>query len=391
VAAADVRHARPRLELLYHALERGKPAWHQVLPVPGAEECLGSGEQAVVVLAPGQAGAAPECFDQAVLVREERREDVVRAQQVELALFVGERDRLLRRDGVSPGRIVVGHVTAGCLIAEPLAHHPRLGPGSLGKLRRRRGTALREGAIEAKPRTESNERRTERGRQVDHGLPHERVEPRPVDCCRCHWTPPERGMTARSSGASAIPPQAQRKRVAIRCLGALGGDLRTSNPRSIARLGANWVPEPRQSAPKPGTELRRITAPMCPICRDKSELACDQGLLAMQKVEGSSPFSRFDEGPAVMAFPCCLAGDMRPRRRDPSCLPEAFSGSSRPARLRLLKCVIAWDLTRPAGAAPGLHGHTSSSPCRTHLEQPRRSGAPDRDRGRSRSGARSPD
>ncbi len=152
VAAADVRHARPRLELLRHAVERGKPARHQVLPVPGTKERLRSGEQAVIVLAPRQAAAAPECFGQAILIREERREDVVRAQQVELALLVRERDRLLRRDGVSPGRIVVAHVTAGGLIAEPLADHPGLGPGSLGELSRRGGTALREGAIETEPR-----------------------------------------------------------------------------------------------------------------------------------------------------------------------------------------------------------------------------------------------
>jgi hypothetical protein len=43
---------------------------------------------------------------------------------------------------------------------------------------------------------------------------------------------------------------------------------------------------------------------MWPICRDKAVSMDDQGLLAMQKVEGSSPFSRFEEHPAAMALPC---------------------------------------------------------------------------------------
>jgi hypothetical protein len=34
-----------------------------------------------------------------------------------------------------------------------------------------------------------------------------------------------------------------------------------------------------------------------PICRDKAVRADNQGLLAMQKVEGSSPFGRFEEVP----------------------------------------------------------------------------------------------
>ena len=42
-------------------------------------------------------------------------------------------------------------------------------------------------APRAEPRTESDERRAERGRQVHHGLSHERLEPRLVDRCRRHW------------------------------------------------------------------------------------------------------------------------------------------------------------------------------------------------------------
>jgi hypothetical protein len=41
---------------------------------------------------------------------------------------------------------------------------------------------------------------------------------------------------------------------------------------------------------------------MRPICRDKAARTDDQGLLAMQKVEGSSPFSRFEEVPASERF-----------------------------------------------------------------------------------------
>jgi hypothetical protein len=41
---------------------------------------------------------------------------------------------------------------------------------------------------------------------------------------------------------------------------------------------------------------------MCRICRDKAVRAEDQGLLALQKVEGSSPFSRFRQGPVSEPF-----------------------------------------------------------------------------------------
>jgi hypothetical protein len=63
------------------------------------------------------------------------------------------------------------------------------------------------------------------------------------------------------------------------------------------RLGANWVPEPRQRATKPETERRDVKRTDMSICRDKAVKPRDQGLLAMQKVEGSSPFSRFRESP----------------------------------------------------------------------------------------------
>ena len=93
VAAADVRHARPRLQLLDDALERGQPAAHQVLAVAGAEEDLRAGEETVVMIVPVQARAAAERLGKAVLVGEERRQDVVRTEQVELALIVGKRHR----------------------------------------------------------------------------------------------------------------------------------------------------------------------------------------------------------------------------------------------------------------------------------------------------------
>ena len=176
----------PASQLLDDAVERREPAAHQVLAVAGAEEDLGSGEETVVVFVPGQARAAPERLDQAVLVGEERRQDVVRTEQIELALLVGERDRLLRRERVAPGRRVVDHVAAGGLVTEPLAHHPRLRPAPLRKLVRRGGTAVSERAVEAEPRAEPNERRAEGGRQIHHGLPQERLEPGLIDRCRRH-------------------------------------------------------------------------------------------------------------------------------------------------------------------------------------------------------------
>jgi hypothetical protein len=157
-----------------------------VLAVAGAEEDLGAREEAVVVLVPVQAAAAAERLEEAVLIREERREDVVRTEHVDRALRVGERDRLLRWQRISAARGVVGDIAARGLVAEPLAHHPRLGPRPLRQLVRRRRTAVGERAVEAEPRAEPDERRTERRRQVDHRVPHERLQPRLVNRRRRH-------------------------------------------------------------------------------------------------------------------------------------------------------------------------------------------------------------
>jgi hypothetical protein len=72
--------------------------------------------------------------------------------------------------------------------------------------------------------------------------------------------------------------------------------------RSASRLGANWVPELRRTATKPETDASPAEAPICPMCRDKAAGPHDQSLLAMQKVEGSSPFSRFREVPGSKPF-----------------------------------------------------------------------------------------
>jgi hypothetical protein len=65
----------------------------------------------------------------------------------------------------------------------------------------------------------------------------------------------------------------------------------------------------------------------------------------------------------------------------------SIAGTRTRSKQRFGSCrAAAWSRS-----APGSHGHTSSSPCRTRPVQPRRSGAPDRNRGRSGSGARSPD
>ena len=63
----------------------------------------------------------------------------------------------------------------------------------------------------------------------------------------------------------------------------------------VRRLGANWVPELQRNAAKPETVAGAAKAAMWSICRDKAVSMDDQGLLAMQKVVGSSPISRFLE------------------------------------------------------------------------------------------------
>ena len=97
MAAADVGHARARLELLDDAVERRQPRLDQVGEVAGAEEALGALEQVVVVLVPAEALAAAEALGDVRLVLDDRREQLEGAGDEDGAVVMRERQRLLGR------------------------------------------------------------------------------------------------------------------------------------------------------------------------------------------------------------------------------------------------------------------------------------------------------
>jgi hypothetical protein len=85
----------------------------------------------------------------------------------------------------------------------------------------------------------------------------------------------------------------------------------TARPRVSVPIGCQNSGEKRE----PETDAGAAKAPMWSICRDKAIGPDDQGLLAMQKVEGSSPFSRFEERRAATAFRCLPARSTDPAGR----------------------------------------------------------------------------
>ena len=119
----------PAFELLLDASERRDPLGHEIGPVAGAEEALGPAKQAVVVLVPAHPVAAAKCLQDAVFVSVERRDQVIDAEDVKRAVFIGQRQRVLVRERVAVAARVVADVTARGLVPQPLTN------GALGHTR----------------------------------------------------------------------------------------------------------------------------------------------------------------------------------------------------------------------------------------------------------------
>ena len=96
----------------------------------------------------------------------------------------------------------------------------------------------------------------------------------------------------------------------------------------------DWLTQPRQNTTKRGESPRVPKARNRRICRWKANEPGHTHLLAMQKVEASSPVSRFDEGPATTSLPCLPAPSTHRAGRD-KLLPQA-AGSPRVGR-----CTVA--------------------------------------------------
>jgi hypothetical protein len=76
------------------------------------------------------------------------------------------------------------------------------------------------------------------------------------------------------------------------------------------RVVDDWLTQPWQNAPKSDNPHEAPTARHCLICRQKAHEPGSPRLLAMQKVEGSSPFSRL-KMPANRRFSDFLARRLR--------------------------------------------------------------------------------
>jgi hypothetical protein len=169
------------LELLLDAVERRDPLVHEVPPIAGAEEPLDTAEQPVVVLVPSEPASRPEGLADVVLVGEQRRDQLVRAEDVERAVLVRQREGLLVFERVRVGRGVVAHVSRGGLVTQPLAHIALGGAGAAGDLVRGEGAGVGHCPVQPQLVADQRERRADRGAQVRDGLAHEGLQLGRVD------------------------------------------------------------------------------------------------------------------------------------------------------------------------------------------------------------------
>ena len=184
--AADVGDLGTALQLLLDAVERRDPLGDEVRLVARAEEALGAAEQAMVVLVPAHAAAAAEGLEDLVLIGVQRSDRVVYAEDVERALFVGERERVLVGQRVAVAVGVVGDVATSGLVAQPLAHGSLGDAGALGELfgGERAGSGHRPVQAELLP--DDHQRCADDGAHIGDRLAHEGFELRLVDVCSAH-------------------------------------------------------------------------------------------------------------------------------------------------------------------------------------------------------------
>ena len=210
VAAADVGDARARQQLRLDAVERRDPRLHEVRAVAGPEEPLAAFEQRVVVLVPADAGPAAERLGDLRLVAHGGRHQLEGAGEERRAVLVGERDRVL--GGQRVAAVLVGHVAAGGLRAQPLAHVALAGAGALRELARRERACSRHRLVEPEPVADHDERRVQRRPELADRLVHERVRPCPY----------------RSAARPASPSRVLRRRCTL-ADATVGGDLERSH------------------------------------------------------------------------------------------------------------------------------------------------------------------
>ena len=189
MAAADVRDLPAALQLLDDAVERREPGREQVGVVAGPEEALAALEHVVVVLVPADALPALRTLDDPRRVDHRAERDLEEPRQVRRAVLVGQRRRLLRRQGVAAGGRVVLDVAARGLVVQPLAHVALAGARAARELVRGERAGAGEGAVQAELVAHDDERGVERRADLVDGAEDECLELGPVDrdglfeCC----------------------------------------------------------------------------------------------------------------------------------------------------------------------------------------------------------------
>ena len=110
--------------------------------------------------------------------------------ELERARHVGveQHERVLGRQREALGRRIVGHVAAGGLRRQPLAHVAFARAGARGELCRRQRARAGHRPVQAELVADHDESSVERGADVLNHLPEERLDLCPVEHCLswCH-------------------------------------------------------------------------------------------------------------------------------------------------------------------------------------------------------------
>jgi hypothetical protein len=202
VAAADVGDDRAGLQLLDHAVERRQPVGDQMGAVVGGERPLRAVEQVVVVLVPADAAARLKALGDPLPAVDGGDRALDHPREVERAIVVGEHERVLDRQRVPVRLRVVGHVAAGRLGVEPLAHVALAGLGARGQPGGADRLPVGHRLVEAELVADRHQRRVERRADLAGHLVHERLEPCFVDegkCSHGRTVRPRRRCTLRLS------------------------------------------------------------------------------------------------------------------------------------------------------------------------------------------------
>ena len=161
MSAADVGDPDAGFEFLDDAVERRQPVRDQRSVVTGSEEAFAALEHVVVVLMPADAVTASRHLRDSWRVDDRAQRDLEEAGQIGRALIVGQRRRLLGREGVAPARRVVVDIPARCLGVEPLPHVSLTDVAASRQLDGRHRARVGQGPVEAELVPHHDERRVQ--------------------------------------------------------------------------------------------------------------------------------------------------------------------------------------------------------------------------------------